>query len=163
MTDVNKAAETKEIKFKADLVEFGDKVKHLFASDATAGSLALPDTAYFDLAPAGVTPESYKAHAEYQDLFSNAVTKAATEASIPLFQANKELQTVTVTAPIHDKDSYEAVLKRQGTSRNPGTGEVSNYIGSVSVARTNIVSTRSKAEVNNIKANFRSLAEAAGL
>lgn len=163
MTDATKATESKEIKFKADLSEFAGKVTPLLATDSTAGTIALPDQAFFDLAPAGVTPESYKLHAEYHDLFNNGVTKAASEVAIPMFVANKELQTITVAAQIHDKDAYEAVFKRSGTSRNPGTGEVSNYVGSVSVARTNIVSTRSKAESNNIKANFRALAEAAGL
>lgn len=163
MTDAIKAAETKEIKFKADLDAFSDRVKPLFATDAATGGVTLPDSHYFDLAPAGITPESYLLHKEYHDLHDNGVTKAATEVAVPMFVENKELQTVTVTAHIHGKDTYEAVLKRNGVSRNPGTGEVSNYVGSISVARSNIVSTRSKAESNNIKANFRALAESAGL
>jgi hypothetical protein len=61
------------------------------------------------------------------------------------------------------KDSYEGTFKRQGQSRNVKTGEVSNYVGSVGVGRINVVSTRTQTEWQSIKANMRSLAEAAGL
>lgn len=154
---------TTEVKFREDLVAFADKIKPQYVVNKEAGSLVLPATVYFAEAPEGITPESYRAHKQYADLFNNGTTKAGSELAIDLFAENKELETVVASAAILDKDTYEATFKRHATGRNPRTKEVSNYVGAISVARINVVSSRTEAEWKGIKANMRSLADAAGL
>lgn len=153
---------TTEIKLRDDLVARREQLLPLWVGDKS-GSLVLPAEAAFIGAPEGVTPESYLVHKKHFDLFENASASSGAIKSVELFKENPELQTITATAPIHGKDSFEATFKRNGTSRNPATGDVTNYVGSIGVARINVVSTRSKAESQAIKAEFRSLAETAGL
>jgi len=171
MTDKNVAAaneETKEIKFKDDLVLVADNAQKHFKSDATTGTITLPESIVFgeELGAAqlhSVTPESYENHRKFEDLINNGLTLAGSRESVELFKQNPELQKVVFKVQVGKKDSYEGVFNRKGTSRNPGTGEVSSYVGSVGVGRINVVSTRSNAEWQNIKRNLRNLAEAAGL
>lgn len=165
MSEANKhaAAESVEIKFKDDLVNLSDKLKSQITIDKTTGVMTLPAGAFFEHAPEGLTEASYERDRKYQDLFSNAATKAGSEIAVDAFKGNKELQTATLSAPVFKKDTYEGVFKRSGTSRNVKTGEVSNYVGSVAVGRINVVSTRTQAEWTGIKNNMKALAEAAGL
>ena len=157
------AAESTEIKFRDDLVDLSTKLKAEFVIDNASGALTLPADAFFKNAPELVTEETYAAVRHYTDLFNNAATKAGSEATVEVLKDNKDLQQVTLVAPIWKKDGYEGVFKRTGTSRHPGTGETSNYTGHVGVGRINTVSTRTKTEWQGIKSNLRALAEAAGL
>ncbi len=161
--DTPVAATAPEIKFRDDLIQERDRIKPHFVVNKEAGSLVLPASAVFENAPEGITAESYMAHKRHLDLFTNAATAAGLELAVDMFAENKELQTVTSSAPIAGKDTYEAVFKRHGTGRNPKTREVSNYVGAVAVSRMNVISTRTDAEWKAIKANLRSLAEAADL
>jgi hypothetical protein len=157
-------AET-EIKFREELVEMKDKIKAsaLANADAATGTITLPADFIFGLAPEGLTVETHERDRKFFDLVNNAATLAGSELAVDLFKTNKELQTVSFNAPIWKKDGYEGVFKRQGTSRNVKTGEVSNYVGSIGVGRINVVSTRTQTEWQSIKANMRALAEAADL
>ena len=157
---------TKEVKFKEDLIAASKEFKPQFTADAATGTITLPAGAVFKSAAAerfNVTEESYANHRQFEDLLNNSLTLAGTEQSVDLFKENKELQTVTMKAPIWKNDAYEGVFNRRGTSRNPGDGTVTNYVGAVGVGRINVVSTRTKAEAQAIKQNFRNIAEAAGL
>lgn len=154
---------TTEIKWRDDLVQASAALKPQFTANAEAGTLVLPADAFFKDAGDLVTPQTYEAVHKHMDLFTNGATHAATELATEMFKAHPKLETITVSAPVHGKDGYEAVLKRHGTSRNPSNGEVTPYSGSVAVSRINVVSTRTKAEANAIKTNFKALAEAAGL
>lgn len=163
MSETTTSAPVVEIKFRDDLIETRDKIKAEFVADNAGGILTLPAGTYFKNAPEGVTEESYALHRGWDDLFNNATTAAASEVAVDMFKDNKELQTVALTVPIYKKDTYEGVFKRQGTSRNVKSGEVSNYVGSIGVGRINTVSTRTQTEWQGIKSNMRALAEAAGL
>ena len=159
------AAASEEIKFKPELREMADKIKEAAkaTADATTGTVTLPADFIFANAPEGLTVETYERDRKFLDLVNNAATLAGSELAVDLFKKNKDLQTVSLHAPIWNKDSYEGTFKRQGQSRNVKTGEVSNYVGSVGVGRINQVSTRTQTEWQAIKANMRNLAEAAGL
>lgn len=157
------ASAAEGIKFRDDLNALKEKLKPLYQKDATAGTLVLPAGTFFANAPEGLTEESYAINRNYTDLFNNAATLAESELSVEMFQGNKDLQTVTASAPIWKKDAHEGAFKRTGTSRNVKTGEVSNYVGAIGVGRINVVSTRTQAEWQGIKQNMRNLAEAAGL
>lgn len=154
---------TTEIKFKDDLVTVSDKFAPLITGNVAAAKLEAPDSVYFDHAPEGITPASYDLHRKWDDLFQNGMAKAGVGKSVEIFAANPKLEELTLVVPIHGKDTYEATFKRHGTSRNPSSGEISNYVGNLAVSRVNIVSTRTKAESSAIKAEFKSLAAAAGL
>lgn len=162
MSEANNAATT-EIKFKEDLTELAAKLKAQITVDNSTGTLTLPAGAFFEHAPEGLTEATYERDRKYTDLFSNAATLAGSEVAVDAMKDNKELQTATLTAPVFKKDTYEGVFKRQGTSRNVATGEVSNYVGAIGVGRINVVSTRTQSEWKNIKDNMKALGEAAGL
>lgn len=161
ITATTTAAE--QIKFRDDLNDLTAKLKPLFTQDASAGTLILPAGAFFENAPEGLTEASYARDRQYQDLFNNAATRAASELSVDMFKGNDQLQTVTANGAIWKKDAYEGTFNRTGTSRNVKTGEVSNYVGAIGVGRIKVVSTRTQAEWQGIKQNMRNLAEAAGL
>lgn len=166
MSDVNTAAATTtEIKFKEDLLTTKAAIKSKFTSDATTGVATLPAGWAFDpeYTPEGVSEQSYTAHREHEDLLNNAATAAGSELAVELFKQNPELQTVTVSGPVNKRVNYEATFKREGTSRNVKTGEVSTYKGAIGVGRMNIQSSRTQAEWQNIKQNLRNMADAAGL
>lgn len=163
MSTENTTVESTEIKFRDDLNTVSTAYKAELVADNATGILTLPEGAYFKHAPATITPESYQAHREWDDLFNNGVTKAGSEVAVDVLKDNKELKEVTLIVPIHKKDTYEGVFKRQGTSRNVKTGEVSQYVGSVGVGRVNKVSTRTQTEWQGIKQQMRNLAEAADL
>lgn len=154
---------TTEIKFKDDLITVSDKFSPLISGNVAAAKLEAPDSVYFDHAPEGITPASYDLHRKWDDLFQNGMSKAGSEKSVEVFKANPKLEELTLVVPIHGKDTYEATFKRHGTSRNPSSGEVTNYVGNLAVSRVNVVSTRTKAEAQAIKSNFRALATAAEL
>lgn len=158
-------AANEEIKFKDDLREMADKFKVAAkaTADAATGTVMLPADFVMSLAPEGLTPETHERDRKFFDLVNNAATLAGSELAVDLFKKNKDLQTVSLHAPVWKKDSYEGTFKRQGQSRNVKTGEVSNYVGAVGVGRINVVSTRTQTEWQGIKANMRALAEAAGL
>lgn len=159
------AAANEEITFKPELREMANKFKEAAkaTADAATGTVTLPADFVMSLAPEGLTVESHERDRKFFDLVNNAATLAGSELAVELFKKNKDLQTVSLHAPVWKKDSYEGTFKRQGQSRNVKTGEVSNYVGSVAVGRINVVSTRTQTEWQSIKANMRSLAEAAGL
>jgi hypothetical protein len=164
MSEANHNAEAAaEIKFRDDLIEAETKLRAHVIRDAATGTLTLPAGVIFENAPEGITEASYEAHKKFMDLQSNALTKLGSEEAVELFKDNKDLQQVTFHAPIHKKDAYEGVFKRQGQSRNVRTGEVSNYVGSIGVGRINVVSSRTQAEWTAIKNNMKALAESAGL
>lgn len=162
----NETVATKEIKFKDDLTSASKAFAPQFTADASTGALTLPVGAVFASEVAErfkVTEESYANHRQFDDLLNNSLTHAGSVKAVEMFKENPELQTVTLKAPIWKNDAYEGVFNRRGTSRNPGDGTVTNYVGAVGVGRINVVSTRTKAEFQAIKQNFRTLAEAAGL
>ena len=159
------AAANEEIKFKPELRELADKIKEAAqaTADAATGTVTLPADFIFANAPEGLSAETYERDRKYLDLVNNAATLAGSELAVELFAKNKDLQSVSLHAPVWKKDSYEGTFKRTGQSRNVKTGEVSNYVGSIGVGRINQVSTRTQTEWQAIKANMRNLAEAAGL
>lgn len=160
------AVEATEIKFKDDLVAAAGHFTPQYTSDNATGTLVLPEGMIFTSPLAtqfGVTEESYANHRQFSDLLNNALTHSAAEKAVEMFKGNKELQTVTLKAPIWKKDAYEGVFNRTGTSRNPKTGDVSNYVGAVGVGRINVVSTRSQSEWQGIKQNMRNMATLAEL
>lgn len=151
-----------EIKFRDDLTSLADKLEEKIVI-GEGGTLTLPAGVFFENAPEEVTEKSYEAQRKYTDLFNNAATLAGSRKSVELFKGKKDLAQATLHAPIWKKDSYEGVFKREGTSRNVKTGEVSNYKGSIGVGRIEVTSTRTQTEWQSIKQNMRSLAESAGL
>lgn len=165
MANTATATAVDEITFKPELREMADKIKEAAkaSADANTGTVTLPADFVFSLAPEGLTVETHERDRKFFDLVNNAATLAGSELAVDLFKQNKDLQTVSLHAPVWKKDAYEGTFKRQGQSRNVKTGEVSNYVGSVGVGRINVVSTRTQTEWQNIKANMRNLAEAAGL
>lgn len=156
-------AQKDEYKFKEDLTDLSDKIKKAAVVDAASGTVTIPEDFFFANAPEAVTEEAYKAVRTYTDLFSNAATKATTELAVPLFKKHKELAQVLGTATLWKKDTFESVVKRDGSNRDFKTGDQVPYKGALSVGRVNVASTRSKAEYTAIKHNLKSLAEAAGL
>lgn len=170
MSNTNTAAaaavEDTAIKFKDDLVAGAAEFKAKFTTDSASGTITLPADAVFgsDIAKnLGVTEEMYANVRHFTDLTNNALTHAGSTAAVEMFKANSELKTVAMKAPIWKKDSFEGTFNRTGTSRNPKTGEVSNYVGAIGVGRINVVSTRSQAEWQGIKQNMKNMAAAAGL
>lgn len=168
MSDVTTAAAiaSTEVKFRDDLLNASNLIEaksHL--ADAATGTVTLPaGWAFIDgLAPEGVTEESYAKHREHEDLITNAATHAGTKIATKMFAENPALQTVTLHGPVHKKTHFEATFKREGTSRNVKSGEVSTYKGAIGVGRLNVVSTRTQSEWQGIKQNMRNMAEAAGL
>lgn len=154
-----------EIKFKEDLLEMKEKIMEVAKAnvDAATGTITLPADFVMSLAPEGLTAETHERDRKFFDLVNNAATLAGSEMAVDLFKDNKDLQTVSLHAPVWKKDAYEGTFKRNGQSRNVKTGEVSNYVGSIGVGRITVVSTRTQAEMQAIKQNMRALAEAAGL
>lgn len=157
------AAVATEIKFKDELRTVGDKSKELFRlhADAATGTITIPADKALDLV--GITEAEYKKVREGTDLLNNAFTLAGSEIAVELMKENKTLQSVQVHVPLWKKDTYEGTFKRTGTSRNPGNGVVTPYVGAIGVGRINVTSTRTDSEWKAIKSNMRALAEAAGL
>lgn len=166
-TPVIAATESTEIKFKDDLVNGSQALrdKHVASRDSATGTVVLGAGWLLDesINPKGLTEEDIGDVLTLLDLGNNAGVHAGTHISTELFKANPDLQTVTMTGPVYKKSTFEATFKREGTSRNVKTGEVSNYKGAIGVGRMNLVSTRTQAEWQGIKQNMRNLAEAAGL
>lgn len=165
MSKTNAAAATnnEEIKFRSDFTELEEKLKPSFSIDKDTDTIVLAPDAFFKNAPEGMTEETYGRDRRYTDLFANVATKISSELAVEAMKKKKDLQQVTISAPIYKKDTFEATFKRSGTSRNVKTGEVSNYVGAIGVGRINVVSTRTQAEWTNIKNNMKAMAEAAGL
>lgn len=155
--------EATEIKFRDDFTDLEAKLKPHFNVDKDTGTITMEAGKFFEFAPDGMTEETYGRDRRYTDLFSNVATKITSELAVDAMKKNKDLQTVTASAPIWKKDSFEASSKRTGTSRNVKTGEVSTYVGAIGVGRVNVVSTRTQSEWVNIKNNMKAMAEAAGL
>lgn len=155
--------EATEYKFREDFTDLEAKLKPHFSVDSSTGVITMEAGKFFECAPEGMSEETYGRDRRYSDLFANVATKISSELAVDAMKKNKELQTVTVTAPIWKKDQFEATFKRQGTSRNVKSGEVSTYAGAIGVGRLNVVSTRTQTEWAAIKNNMKSLAEAAGL
>lgn len=149
--------------FKADLVESSKAAKDLLQIDAETGLITLKEGKSFaDLVPQQ-TLDNLTSGMKEIDLAEHALLVAGTELAVESMKGSK-LQQASYSIPTFGKNSMEAVFNRNGTKRGaPGSGEVHQVAGVISVAKHEIVSTRSKSEYQAIKANFSSLAEEAGL
>lgn len=169
MTKATAAATANEdnaFKPKDDLAAASTEFTAHFIADNATGTITLPADTVFASNVAKqleVTEDSYAKHRQFEDLVSSSLTYAGTVKAVEMFKENKDLQTVTLKAPIHKKTAYEGTFNRHGSSRNPKDNVVTNYVGSIGAGRITVVSTRSGAEQKAIKDNFKAMALAAGL
>lgn len=164
MSEANKQAAAQEAyKFKTDLDEATAKIKAVAVADNTTGLITIPAGFYYDNAPEGVTEANDRASAAHRDLMLNAQTRATGELAIKAFVDNAGLQTVSSTMPVHKDMSLEVSWGRSGSSRNPSTGDVTNFNGALLARKINEKSTRSQAEVVGIRQTIKAMAVSAGV
>lgn len=154
---------TEAYKFRDDLTAASDKIKAAATIDNATGIITVPPTFYYDNAPAGVTEAGDRASAAHRDLMQNALTKASGEMAVQAFVATAGLQTVSASMTAHKDMSLEAAWGRSGTSRNPSTGDVSNFNGSLQARKINEKSSRTQAEIVGIRQSIRQACLAAGV
>lgn len=162
MSDATKTAENKPT-FKPELAELGGSLEGKLTIDGDTGIAVLDADAFKDHLPEGQTIDSLIAAQKTIDLFGNGLKLALVRAGVKTFQANKKLEQISLNAPTFGSNAFEAVLRRNGESRAPGSTEVKAVKGVITVFKHEVVGTRPKAESTAIKNEFRNLAEAAGL
>ncbi len=151
------ASTTEAPKFRADLLAHADKLRPTAVTDSATGIISIPAEVYYANAPAGVTQETDLASAQYRDLNVNTLAYLSSELGAGMFAANPKLETVVATMPVRKNTTIETSWNREGTSRNPGTGEVTAFKGSLGVRRFDERSTRPASEMLDIKRNMRML------
>lgn len=158
---------TNNPKHKADLEEAAKKIEAAIEEgkifDAAVGNITMPADYFYSQAPEGITADYDRKSAAHRDLMFNAFSLATGRVAVKGFAQNSDLATVTAVMPVHKNLSIQTSWGRQGTSRNPGTGEVTTFAGALQVRKLEDTSSRTNAEIVAIKAEVRSLAAAAGL
>ena len=162
---MSEAEKTNTIKFNNDLLEIEQKIAPLLKINGETGHITLADgvTDFASLLPEGQTLESHLAHQKSMDLLEAGLELASVKMATEAMKTNKDLQQVSYEIPSFGKNFFAGTLNRTGQSRAPGATEVKNYVGCVSVAKHEIVSTRTKSEFKNIKSYFKQIAEEAEL
>lgn len=158
-------ATNKSIEFKSDLVEIEKLIAPLLAINAETGNITLAEGVKDISAalPEGQTLESHLEHQKVMDLINNGVELAAVKMATEAMKKNPDLQQVSYEIPSYGKSFFAGTLNRTGQSRAVGSTDVKEYKGCVSVAKHEVVSTRTKAEARSIRDYFKTLADEADL
>lgn len=159
-------SDTKEIKFKDDLLALRGKLDADKQVDKDTGVVTLPAGTFFKHAPEAVTEEVYATTRNYEDLYAQSATLMAAETAVELFKGNKDLKNVSLHAPIWGKDTLSRNFNREGEYRNlknKDEVEMIKYVGGMDARKWSRVSTRTQSEEDSIKKHLRALATDAGL
>lgn len=163
MTASTKTTVHAPVNFKDDVRQLADKIAAKFTVEKGTGVLALPANTFIELAPEGVTSDSYKVHRHYDDTFMVAAQIAGLERSVDIFKDDKKIDTTQMSVPTFGKDSIDLAFARQGSYVDMATKETVTYAGAITARKFTRVSTRTAAEEKLVKTHLKALAAAAGI
>lgn len=117
---------------------------------AKDGSVTVDEKAFDQaLEVAGVTKEQYKDVVALNGAIASGFTEALAERALPVFKANKSLETIEATLPTVGRDNFKVSIDRTAEYQNPKTKEKIVKHGIVNLQH-NVNGTR-KGEFGSIK------------
>ncbi len=161
---MSKSEDKKPVELKADLVAASEKIAPGWKVDTSTGVMTLDAGVIESMLPEGQTLESHLEHQKTMDLIKHALGHSGSQVAGKTFKDNKNLEAITFHTPTGvGKNFMEGEFRRHGVSRPVGGGEATTYAGAISYVKHEVISTRTKAEWNHIKDQFKAAALELGL
>lgn len=114
------------------------------------GEVTVSGTAFKDvLQAADITEKQYRAVKDLDATIASDMTQVLADKALPVFKANKDLETVSAKMPTVGRDFFEVSIDRTGKYRNPADGSQIVKHGIVNLTHS-VIGTR-KGEYGGVK------------